>query len=82
MKKAKCDKCHVYGNVHEHHILPLATFGENDQKIDLCPNCHTDYHDKLGSKNLKNDSMEFHFNAFFRWLSGLSIVALVVYLLL
>ncbi len=80
MKKAVCQKCLKYGIVEEHHILPKSTFGMGET-FDLCPNCHTDYHEKLGSKNLKNDSMEFHFNAFFRWLSGLSIVFVLLYLL-
>ena len=81
MRNEHCKKCGKLGIVETHHILPSSIFGKNDQTIDLCPNCHTDYHDQLGLKNLKNDSMEFHFNAFFRWLSGLSIVLVLLYLL-
>jgi hypothetical protein len=76
-----CKKCGKYGNIQEHHILPRSTFGENDEKIQLCPNCHVDYHDQLGLKNISNPSIEFHFNKFFRWLAGLSIVAILFYLL-
>lgn len=60
MKKSKCGKCGQITYVETHHILPKATFGENDQKVDLCPNCHTEYHLKLGTQNLKNPDMVFH----------------------
>jgi len=81
MKEAKCQKCQKFTFVEEHHILPTSTFGPNDEISDLCPNCHTEYHLKLGKKGLKNPSMEFHLNSFIRWVSGLAIAAVVVYLL-
>lgn len=81
MKKNYCAKCGKYGYVEEHHALPRSTFGENDEKYFLCPNCHTEYHDKLGWKNLINPSMEYHLTKFFRWLAGLSIVAAIYYFL-
>jgi hypothetical protein len=81
MKKDYCEKCKKYLIVQEHHILPQSTFGKTKETIKLCPNCHTDYHNSLGSKNLKNPDMEFHFEKFYRWLAGLSIVLLLVYFL-
>jgi len=44
----------------KHHILPKSIFGNNDKIAYLCPNCHTDYHQKLGAKNLKNTNAQFH----------------------
>ena len=86
MKKAVCAKCNKYTYVDSHHILPQSVFGKNKETIDLCPNCHREYHDKLGSKNLKNESMEFHLYFFYRWQNGLlafliliGIVALYLY---
>jgi hypothetical protein len=81
MKFGTCEKCGKQSWLEEHHILPRSTFGENDQKIDLCPNCHTDYHQKLGSKGRKNPDMAFHFYFFDRWLYGLiGVMLLLVYL--
>jgi predicted HNH restriction endonuclease len=81
MKKDYCRKCGKYGSVQEHHILPQSTFGKNNEKINLCPNCHADYHEQLGRNNLSNTSMEFHFEKFFKWISGLSIIVALIYYL-
>jgi len=80
MKQGNCRKCGKFGFIEDHHILPQSTFGKNKQIYELCPNCHTEYHDKLGNKDLKDESMEFHFEKFFRWLYGLGIVAFLVWL--
>jgi len=58
--KGYCEKCRKYGHLEKHHILPLTTFGMNEETIKLCPNCHTSYHSELGKINLKNPSVEFH----------------------
>jgi hypothetical protein len=81
MKKGNCRKCGKYGYIEDHHILPVSVFGKNKHTSGLCPNCHTEYHDKLGNEGLKNENMEFHFERFFRWLYGLGVVALLAWLL-
>ncbi len=81
MKKEYCQKCKKYGWVENHHILPKSDFGENDQTIKRCPNCHTDYHQKLGRKNLKGKSEEFHFRKFYKWLAGLSIALFLLFII-
>ena len=74
MKKEKksCNKCGKVTYLDTHHILPKATFGKNDETIELCPTCHREYHEYLGRENLKNTSMEFHFYTFEKWLAGLT----------
>lgn len=77
MIKDRCQKCNQYTWIEEHHILPKSVFKGAGEKYKLCSNCHTDYHQKLGSKNLKNPSAEFHFEKFYRWIAGLTIVIIL-----
>jgi len=81
MKEGKCQKCRKIDFVEKHHILPTAAFGENDEKYDLCPNCHTKYHLFLGKKNLKNPSVEYHFEKFYHWLLLIPAIAFLLYFL-
>lgn len=67
----ECPKCSTKAWLEEHHILPKASFGNNDETTLLCPNCHRDYHKQLGQKNLKNPDMEFHLYFFSKWFYGL-----------
>jgi len=82
MIKGYCEKCKKFGLVEDHHILPLSTFGKNEEKIKLCPNCHSDYHNYFGRKNLKNPNIEFQLNSFFKWLYLLPVIGLLLYFLL
>jgi len=82
MKKDRCLKCNKYEFVQEHHILPTSTFGENDEKVKLCSNCHTEYHQILGSKGLKNPDAKFHLEKYYKWLYGLGVLTLLVWLVL
>ncbi len=82
MKKDFCQKCGKYGWVEKHHVLPQCEFKGDGDIYKLCPNCHTDYHQKLGFKNLKNKSMEFHFYKFYRWLMGFSIILIITLIIL
>lgn len=70
MKQDNCRKCGKLFWVEKHHILPKSIFGENRFTVWLCPNCHTDYHQKLGHTNLKNPDSQFHFEFFRQWLVG------------
>jgi hypothetical protein len=80
MKKGYCRKCNQYGWIEEHHPLPISTFGEGET-VKLCPNCHTDYHTQLGRKNLENDSVEYHYEKFYRWLFGVGIILILAIVL-
>ena len=44
-KKGVCVKCGNYFYVHNHHILPKAIFGKQGKTAQLCPNCHTHFHE-------------------------------------
>lgn len=79
MKRDYCDKCRNYDVIEEHHILPKATFGKNDEIAKLCPNCHAKFHEFLGKKNLKNPDMVFHFATFYKWLAGLLPILLLIW---
>ncbi len=78
MKKDICAKCKKYTYVETHHVLPQNLFGGAGDLVNLCPNCHTEYHQKLGTKELKNPDMEFHFYKFYRWLYGVGIILLLI----
>ncbi len=48
MKEAKkdfCEKCGNYFYTHSHHILPKAIYGKKGKTAELCPNCHTHFHE-------------------------------------
>jgi len=77
MKIGQCEKCKKLTWIENHHILPQCEYGDGET-YELCPNCHNDYHQKLGFKNLKGKSIEFHFEMFFRWMAGLSIVLALI----
>lgn len=44
-RKGKCEKCGIYFYIHRHHILPKSRFGNKGELVDLCPNCHTHFHE-------------------------------------
>ena len=74
MEQDICQKCKKFTYVEKHHVLPKSIFGETKETAKLCPNCHTEYHQHLGTGNLKNEDMVFHFYTFYKWLSGLVVV--------
>jgi hypothetical protein len=67
-KKDFCEKCGIFFWIDKHHVLPQATFGGKGAIAKLCPNCHRDYHEKLGAENLKNEDENFHYGFFMDWL--------------
>jgi len=69
-KKKVCAKCGILFWVDKHHILPKAIFKGEGEIVLLCPNCHRDYHEKLGRKNLKNPDTDFHYAFYRKWLAG------------
>jgi hypothetical protein len=48
-----CAKCGMEFYVHAHHIFPQAWFGKKGETHDLCPNCHTHFHN-YSRKNAQN----------------------------
>ena len=76
MKWGKCSKCKKRFWLEKHHIYPKARFDDNKNIIYLCPNCHTDYHIKLG-KPTSNDK-SFYFGFYMSWLWGLFIVLIII----
>lgn len=76
MKQGNCAKCGKFGYLHKHHGLPQATFGGEGDVYYFCPNCHTEYHEKLGRENLKNPYLVFYF--YFQRHYGLLILAIIL----
>jgi len=75
-KKGKCTKCGIWFWTDKHHILPRVTFGGKGDVVRLSPNCHRDYHEHLGTENLKNPDAQFHYEFFAKWLAGLLALVL------
>jgi hypothetical protein len=78
MEKGICSKCKREEYLEEHHILPQSIFKGIGPTILLCPNCHTKYHQALGTEGLKNTDMVFHLLFFDRWFYGLLGIFLVL----
>ncbi len=77
MKKDYCEKCNKYTYVEEHHIVPRGLL-KNGETRSLCPNCHNEFHLKLGRKELKNPDYEFHWLFYLRWVSGFIVVLALI----
>jgi len=67
MKQGKCPKCGTFTWLEEHHIYPQSKFKE-EEVIYICPNCHTDLHQKMGK--IDSDNKEFYKHFHFQWLWG------------
>lgn len=66
MNKGICKGCGKITWLEEHHIYPQSKFKGKGKKIYLCPNCHTDYHQKLGS--MKSNDPGFYLSFYMSWL--------------
>lgn len=76
-----CEKCKQEFYVHRHHILSKALFGEGET-IDLCPNCHTHYHE-YANKNLKNPkNKEEVLRVWNKWFKSITITCIIIALYL
>jgi predicted restriction endonuclease len=76
MKKGECKKCEKENYLEEHHIYPKSKFDDDENTIYLCPNCHTDYHQKLGKQESKDKN--FYFSFYMSWLFGLIVVIILI----
>ena len=77
MKQDYCEKCGEFTYVEQHHVVPKGLLKKGETK-NLCPNCHTEYHLKLGRENLKNPSFEFHWLFFLKWQNGLLLFLILI----
>ncbi len=77
MKRGICLKCGKKTYLEKHHVLPKNIFKEDGEIVDLCSNCHTEYHQKLGRKNLKNPEIKFHLKFWYKWFYGAIILILI-----
>lgn len=76
MKQGKCTKCKQETWLEEHHILPTSIFGKNKFIVYLCPNCHTDFHQKIP---LTSKNKDYYLGAYLQWILGtLSIIILIL----
>lgn len=65
MRYGKCQKCKQSAWLERHHIYPQSKFGKGHY-IYICPNCHTDYHQKLGE--IKSNDKDFYYRFYISWL--------------
>lgn len=66
-KTGTCRKCQRNGLVESHHRIPFQGRQKDKDTIDLCPNCHTEYHEYLPSDK---QSRTFYERFFLSWISG------------
>ena len=79
----QCRKCEKLFYCEKHHILPKSLFGEGETE-DLCPNCHDEFHRYLGHKYLRKENkqpMEFYFQKYYRWLYGIGLALIILFLI-
>lgn len=79
-KKARigiCRKCNTKFYVHAHHVLPKSIFGKDGKTEDLCPNCHTHFHEyRLDVTKDFNDKEEAE-TVWSTWLNTISTIITV-----
>jgi len=72
MNYGKCKKCNKKHWLEKHHVYPQSKFKGKGKTIYLCPNCHTDYHQKLGA--IKSDNKGFYLSFYMSWLWKLLVI--------
>lgn len=77
----RCEKCDTVTYVHKHHILKKSVFGEGET-IDLCPNCHTKYHEFLYKQDIDQKDMEANLFAWFKWFHAMILILGIIISLL
>jgi len=78
----RCERCNSMAFLEKHHVWPKSIFLGLGPVIELCPNCHREYHIKLGKKKLQNPDTEYHEKTFdFWWKTGIIMVILVAILI-
>ncbi len=76
-RRGECEKCGKVFYVHGHHILPKSLFGKGET-IDLCPNCHTHFHEysNLNTKNPQDKAEAL--KIWNRWLKKVVVICFVI----
>ena len=75
MKHGICKKCEQSFWLEKHHIYPQSKFDDEESIIYLCPNCHTDLHQKMGQKSEnKRYYQSFHIS----WIMGIIVLIVVL----
>ena len=75
MRKGKCFKCQTIQWLERHHIYPQSIFGKEGETVDLCPNCHTDLHVKMG--RAKQTEKKFYQDFHRKWMVGLILLIFI-----
>jgi len=75
MKYGKCKRCRKMSWLEKHHFYPRSKFGEGEF-IYLCPNCHTDYHQKLGE--ITSSDKSFYYSFYMSWLWRILILLIIL----
>lgn len=83
MKREKqvCPRCQTATYLETHHILPQTTFKGQGDLVEMCPNCHNEFHIELGKKTLKEPNAEFHYFKFWKWYFTGSLIVAGIWLL-
>ncbi len=77
-KKGICSKCKTFFYIHQHHILPKARFGKKGKRENLCPNCHTHFH-QYSNKHTKNgENKKEALKIWTTWFKTVSVVVTIL----
>jgi predicted HNH restriction endonuclease len=75
-KKGECAKCNNYFYVHNHHIFPKSIFGKGET-VELCPNCHTHFHEYKNLKIKNPKSKKETLKIWNKWFTKVAVVCSV-----
>lgn len=76
MERGPCERCKTVTVLEKHHILPQNKFDGEGRVIKLCPTCHREFHDLLGTKNVKKDDPDYHQYTFWKWFITRSMIVI------
>lgn len=79
-KKGICRKCGIYFYVHDHHILPKSKFGKKGKTVQLCPNCHTHFHEYSKKHTTNPDDAEEARSIWNVWFTTISVIVSILLL--
>ncbi len=76
-RRGECKKCGNVFYVHAHHIKSKAIFGKGE-KVDLCPNCHTHFHEYSNLNTINSEDENEAVEIWFEWLKKVIIACFIV----
>lgn len=80
-KKGECAKCGKYFYVHAHHVKPKAGFGDSDETVLLCPNCHTHVHEYMNLHLKDPENEQEVLKVWDHWFNIVKVTCLILILL-